>query len=137
MILLAACLPLPADTTADLRADVPCNNRQLREACTPGGQPGVRSQTTPPLPSSGPPPPSSYKTKGALRYRLSSSQRPRRTGGQSGGLLLIQLGSLRQTEARLRPASVCLYTDYTTGVVLYRVDVRVCVCVGLGQRASA
>lgn len=41
----AAYLSVPTDTAVDPRADVPCNNLQLREACMPGGDPGVRSQT--------------------------------------------------------------------------------------------
>lgn len=80
----AACLSMPTDTVSDPQADVPCNNLQLREACTPGGDPGVHSQPISPP----------YKTKGALRDRLSATQRSGCKGLQRG-VLLIQLEVFR------------------------------------------
>lgn len=75
---------MPTDTVHDPRADVPCNNLQLREACTPGGDPGSILK---PLPR--------YKTKGALRDRLSVIQRSGCKSLQRGELL-IQLGALER-----------------------------------------
>lgn len=82
----AAYLSMPTDTAGDPRADVPCNNLQLREACTPGGDPGSTPKRFSP-----------YKTKGALRYRLSETQSSGCKGLQRG-VLLIQLEVFRDRQ---------------------------------------
>lgn len=64
---------MPTDTAGDPRADVPCNNLQLREACAPGGDLGSTPKRFYP-----------YKTKGALRYQLSETQSSGCKGLQKG-----------------------------------------------------